>query len=149
MELEVGSPRDRVLEPARGVQAVPLSSSVAAEEQVPQSLASEQGEPAPAAVLLPIVNEVASLTERHEVARPVVGRVMIPVGRREHHAGGPDLRQEVIDFQRTPDSPSCPVAPHGPLGVPPAAITEVADHPPMRPPAALTLALGPIEPDNG
>ena len=49
-------------------------------------------------MLLAIVDEVAPLAERHEIARPVVGGVMIPVSSREHHTGGPYMHQEVPDL---------------------------------------------------
>ena len=52
---------------------------IGAKKQVPQSLPAEQGEPSPPAVFLPVVLQVASLTERHQIARVIVGGVVIPV----------------------------------------------------------------------
>ncbi len=125
------------------------SSPVATEEQVAEGLAPKQGQPPTPPMLLAIVLEMAPLAERHEVARPVVGGVMVPVSSREHHTGGPHLHWEVLDLQRTPDLPTCPVAPCRALRIPPASIAEVTDHPPMRPPAFLTLALRTLEADEG
>ena len=80
-------------------------ASIAAEEQVAERLAPEEREPPAPPVLLPIVQHVAPLTERHKIAGPVVGGVMIPVSGRENNAGGPDLRLEVLDVRHTPDLP--------------------------------------------
>ena len=74
------------------------SSPIAPEEQVAESLAPEQGQPPSAAMLLPIVQEVTALAERHEVARPVVGRIVVPVSSREHHTGGPHMRLEIFNL---------------------------------------------------
>ena len=51
-----------------------------AQEQVPDSLAPAQREPAPALMLSPIVQHVAPLAERLQVSRAVLARVMVAVG---------------------------------------------------------------------
>jgi hypothetical protein len=100
-------------------------------------------------VLLAIVLEMAPLAQRHEVARMVVGGVVIPVSGRQHHARGPNLLPEVLDHQHTTNPPPLPVPPDLLVCVPPAAVAQVADDAPMRAAAALALSLGALEADHG
>ncbi len=93
--------------------------------------------------------EMAPLAQRHEVARAVVGGVVIPVSRREHHARGPDLLLEALDLQHTTNPPPLPVPPDLALRITPAAIAQVAGDPPVRAAAALALSLGVLEADHG
>lgn len=44
-------------------------------------------------MLLPIVLEVASLAERHQVVRAVVRRIVVAVSCCEHYVRGADVRQ--------------------------------------------------------
>ncbi len=100
-------------------------------------------------MLLAVVLEMAPLAQRYEVARAVVGGVVIPVGSRQHHAGGPDLLLEVLNLQHTTNPPPLPVSPGLPLPIPPAAVAQVAGDPPVRTAAALALSLGALEADHG
>ncbi len=49
-------------------------------------------------MLLALVLEMAPLAERHEVARPVVGGIVVPVSSREHHTGGPHMRLKIFNL---------------------------------------------------
>jgi hypothetical protein len=121
---------------------------VSAKEQVSESLASEQSEPAPTPVLLAVVLEMAPLAQRHQIARAVVRGVVIPVSRREHHARGPELLLEALDLEHTTNPPPLPVSPGLTLWIPPAAVAQVTDHAPMWAAAALALSLGALEADH-
>ena len=54
-------------------------------EQVAERLPHQIRQPLPAAVLLTIVDHVAALAEGLEVARPIVGRIVVEVRGCEHH----------------------------------------------------------------
>jgi hypothetical protein len=123
--------------------------SVAPEEQIPESLAPEQCEPTPPAVLLTVVLEMAPLAQRYEVARVVVGGVVIPVSGRQHHARDPDLLLEALDLQHTANPPPLPVPPDLPLWIPPAAVAQVTDDAPVRATTALAPPFGALEADHG
>ena len=73
-------------------------------------------------MLLTIMLEVTPLAEGSEVARAVVGRIVVPMSGREHHVRGPDLRLEVLDLYPSPDLPPFPVSPGVSLRIPPAPI---------------------------
>jgi hypothetical protein len=72
-------------------------------------------------VLLFVVQQMASLAQRHEVARFVVGRIVVPMSCCQHDACCADVA-EVLDHQRLPNPPPLPVSPDLPLGIPPTTI---------------------------
>ena len=99
-------------------------------------------------MLRPVVDHVASLAEGHEVGVCIVRGVVVPVRRGQHHPG-PTGEAEDVGPRRDPDPPASPIKPEASIGVPPATISEVINHPPVRPSAALTAAPRPAGPDHG
>jgi hypothetical protein len=77
-------------------------SPVRAEEQVAQGLAPEQAKPPPAPVLSPVVQQVTALAERGQVARPVVGWIVIPVRRGQNHPRAPNPLQNLWGDRHAP-----------------------------------------------
>jgi hypothetical protein len=63
-------------------------------EQVAQGPPSAQGEPDPAAMLGPVVEQMAALAQRPDVAVPpaAVPGVVVEMRRRQHHLGRPHRR---------------------------------------------------------
>src|SRR4051794_21118315 len=111
--------------PAR---ACSTGATVRAQEQVPDSLAPAQREPAPALMLRPVVQHVAPLAERLQISRPVLGRIVVEVSAGQHHSRGLEewLAQPIWE-KETPKGASLPVSPHASFVIPPAAIAEVTD----------------------
>lgn len=103
-------------------------------------------------MLEPIVKHVAALAERLEVARPIVGWVMIEVRCRQHHMGGADQRLTRgignIKGGWSPQGASLAAAPAALLLVPPAAIAKMVDDLPVWTAAAFTAPLGALEADH-
>ena len=91
-------------------------------------------------MLLTIVEKVAALAERSQVACPIIGRVVIDMGGRQHHACLPKLVLEGSKIDPA-DPPSLPVAPGLGARIEPAAIAQMAEErylvpealPPSRP----------------
>ena len=123
-------------------------SAVGPEKQIPERFSAKQGEPAPAAMLLPVVHEMAALAERHQVARVVVGGVVISVRCGQDNARGSNLHLEISSWSTGSDPPPLPVPPGLSPLIPPAAITKMADGPAVGAAAPLTLTFGPAEPDH-
>ena len=98
-------------------------------------------------MLRPVVDHVAALAEGREVGVGIVRRVVVPVGCGQHHPGSAGTAEDV-SLRSDPDPPAPPVAPPAGVSVPPAAVAEVVDYLPMRPPAALAAASSPAEPDQ-
>ena len=124
---------------------------VGAEKQVSQRLPAPKCEPSPALVLGAIVKHVAALAEGSEVARAVVGRIVVEMRGGQDHSRRPyaGLKESGWLRRRAPQSSAEAVTP-GLLGlVPPATISQVADELPVRPPAALTPPLRTLEADDG
>jgi hypothetical protein len=102
-------------------------------------------------VLAAVMEHMAALAERLEIARPVVGGVVIEMGGGQRHlccGEGP-----VLDRRRSARNPgkrpALPVAPGCAFLIPPAAIAEVKDHAAVGSPASFATSLGPSEPDEG
>ena len=118
-------------------------------EQVAHRLAPEQREPAAAAVLRPVVEHVPALTERGEVAVRVVGGVVVPVCRRQHHAGRTDLTEQVDAAGPPTETTARAIAPSARLRIPPAAIAQADDTLEVRLATALTAPARAAEADHG
>lgn len=93
-----------------------------------------------------VVDHVAALAERSEIARPIVGRVVVEV-----RAGDIDPRQpnrfgDICAWHA--DATSSPIAPLPAIGIPPPAIAEVEDTRPMRSPAMLAPPSSSAKPDQ-
>jgi hypothetical protein len=76
-----------------------------------------------------VVNHVAALAERRQIARTIVGRIVVEVRAgdidpRNSHAHS-DVRADYAD------APSPSVAPLPAIGIPPAPVTEMKDTGPM------------------
>ena len=135
--------------PKHAVLRTSVSSlvEIRASEQVPQRSPPEQRPPAPTAVLRPVVLQVAALVPRCEVPARVVGRVVVPMRRRQDDSGGAQADRQVRERRRSSKAPARPVAPGADLGVPPPPVPEMVDQAPMRPAATLTGAASAPEPD--
>ena len=72
-----------------------------------------------------VVDHVAALAERGEIARRIVGRVVIEVRAGDIHPREPDDRGDVCPDDT--DAPSPPVAPLSAIGIPPATIAKMED----------------------
>jgi hypothetical protein len=124
------------------------SLGVGSAEQVAQRLPPKQGSPTPPLMLGSVVDHVASLAEGREVGVRVVRGVVIPMGGSQNDPGATGTAEDV-SFRSDPDPAAPAIPPPAGIRVPPAAVTEVVDHPPVRSPAALTASLRPAEPNDG
>jgi len=95
-----------------------------------------------------IMDHVASLAEGREVGVRVVAGVVIAMGGREHDARPARTPEHIVDAEGEAHPLAAPITPSAAFGIPPSAVAQMVDDPPMRPPAALTAALGPVEPDH-
>jgi len=93
-----------------------------------------------------IVDHVAALTERLEVRRRAIARIMIEVRAGEDDIGHPDRCQHEPGLHRNTPAPIRP--PAADIGIPPASVAEMDDAAQMRPAAPLALGTGAIEPDR-
>lgn len=93
-----------------------------------------------------VVDHVAALAERGEIARRVVGRIVIEMRARDIHARDPHDRRDVRFGRSNP--PPTAIAPLTPIAVPPSPVAQVEHSPSMRAPAMLALSLCPTEPDQ-
>jgi hypothetical protein len=122
-------------------------SGVGTTEQIAYRLPAKQRPPSTPLVLRPVVDHVAALAEGGEVGVRVVRGVVIPMGCGQNDPGPASVAEDVY-LCRDPDPAAPAVAPAARIRVPPAPITEVVDHSPVRPPAALTAASRPPEADH-
>ena len=99
-------------------------------------------------MLRPVVDHVAPLAEGCEVSVGVVCGVVIAMRGGQNHASPADAAEDV-SFRSDPNPTTPTVPPAAGICVPPAAVTEVVDHPSVRTPAPLTAAFRPPEPDHG
>ena len=72
-----------------------------------------------------IVDHVAALTKRREIARRIVGWIVIEVGARDVDPRDPDDPGNVRPDNA--DAPPPSITPLAPIGIPPATIAEVED----------------------
>jgi hypothetical protein len=93
-----------------------------------------------------VVFHVAALAERGEVARRIVGRIVVQVRAGNVDPREPDNRHNVGTSNANAASPS--VAPLPPISIPPPAIAKMKDACSMRAPAMLATAFGPTKPDQ-
>src|SRR3546814_15655077 len=87
-------------------------------------------------MLVSIVAHVAPLAERSQVARGVVGRIMVEVGAGDIDPRATDDRHEV--YRPDPDPPSATVSPFPTIHVPPTSAAQVEHALPL--PAMAMLA---------
>jgi len=93
-----------------------------------------------------VVDHVAALTERGEVARRIVCRIVVEVRARDVDPRQPHHRRDVGHGCAYP-SPAA-IAPEAAIGVPPSSVAEVEHPSAMRTPAMLALAFRAPEPDQ-
>ena len=86
---------------------------VGAGEQVAQRPSPPQRHPDPPAVLRPVMQQVAPLAERPDVAMPAptMSRIVVEVRRRQHHLGRPDRRSLGQGRRGDPVAPGDPPGP--------------------------------------
>jgi hypothetical protein len=94
-----------------------------AEEQIAESAAHEDGGFDAPTVLGAVVEQMAALAERAQVAGPRVARVVVEMGGGEHHAGL--LEVAILAVGRPSDCPAPAIAPGLVLVIEPAAVAEV------------------------
>ena len=128
-------------------------------EQVPGGPAAVRVAPPGPAVLGRVVQHVAALAERGEVARPIATRIVAEMAACQDHPGnrqagnGTEAVQawlpclERIGRGQAAHSPAAPVAPTTALGVPPPPVAQVDHRPAVWPPTTLARALRTLEPD--
>jgi hypothetical protein len=114
-------------------------------EQVTEGTSLLQGQPNAPPVFWPVMQHVAALAECFQVPVPTsaMGRVMVEMRSREHHACGPgSLGQR---RRRAGDAPATSVPPDPACLVPPPTVPEMPDGLPVRPPADLASTPRPYE----
>jgi hypothetical protein len=99
-------------------------------------------------MLIPILQQVAALAERLQIARTVVCWIMVEMRRRQINACGADLGQRDC-LEPMPQNPALAVAPRRAPCVPPTPVAETDDDPTMRPRAMFAAAFRPLEADHG
>src|SRR3546814_12859694 len=78
--------------------------------------------PSTTPMLVSIVDHVAPLAERSQVARGVVGRIMVEVGAGDIDPRDTDDRHEA--YRPEPDPPSAPVSPFPTIHFPPPSVPQ-------------------------
>ena len=98
-------------------------------------------------MLWPIMQHMTALAERLQVPRPVVGRIMIEMGCRQHDLRYPDSN---CAFNRAQAGQGTTAAVSPGLGflIPPAPIAKMFDLKTMRPATALTTPFGALKSDH-
>jgi hypothetical protein len=112
-----------------------LSGGVRAEEEVAEGAPQQIGDPSPCQMVRPIVDQVAALAQAFQIARPIVGRIVIEMRGGEYDAS--------LSYPRCLDDveprrwPPASIAPNVLVSVGPAPIGETADGFAVRPSAFL------------
>ena len=124
-----------------------LPGGVWAGEQVSECPPPAKREPDPLAVVRPVVQQVAALTQGSDIAvlATTVCRVMVEMGRGQDDLGG----SEKLTFGQggRGDLTAAAVAPLLPCVVPPATIPQLVHRLTMRPATSLTPAASSHEPN--
>lgn len=95
-------------------------------------------------MLSSVVVKMTALTECSEIAGPVISGIVVEMRRRQDDLGLPELSLVIGEINPV-DYPALAVTPDLLVRIEPAPIAEMADHPPMRPAAALTAPPCPLE----
>jgi hypothetical protein len=123
---------------ASAARAEPGQRCIHREEQVTDRQAPPVSDLALGQVVRPIVEHVASLTERAETSQPVVCRIAVKMRRCKH-----DVRHSILgclDKVGPPGHPPAAIPPRRRLLVEPPPVRQAADAGKVRPPAALAPA---------
>ena len=102
--------------------------------------------PALPSMLGRIVDHMATLAERREIAGHAVAWIVIEMRTSQHDISRSYRRQNEAALERDPLA-TAGAPTHG-IGIPPATIAKMGDPTHMRPRAVLAARAGPIEPDH-
>jgi hypothetical protein len=119
--------------------------SVETRQQVAQCTSTIGVEPSPASMLGRIVDHVAALAQRRQVARPVVAGIMVEMRARDIDAGRPDDRDQIRLARVRP--PPLSIAPMPAIAIPPASVAEMHHPTTVRAPTMFAPTLGTAEAD--
>ena len=98
-------------------------------------------------MLVAIVDHVAALAERLEIFRPIIRRIVIEVGGREHDLG-PSNEDMLANWSDATQRPSAPISPSLLFFVPPSTVAQVLDLAAVRPAALLAPTFRSMKPDH-
>jgi hypothetical protein len=104
-----------------------LRISIAPEQQIAQCLSATQGLVALTLMFDAVVPQMATLTQCFQIARSIVGRVMIQMGRGQDNPRRADRQTEMcrvttIVARQTPDGAPVTIAPNLSFVIPPTAV---------------------------
>lgn len=113
-------------------------------KKIPDCEAHAIGQPAPAVMLLAVMEQMTALAERFEVRAAIVHRVTIQMRGRQHRLGPLDRPRKVTIVDPS-DRPPLPVRSKLMLGIVAAAIAQMADDLVMGAGIMLAAAPGALE----
>jgi hypothetical protein len=125
------------------------ASPIRPTEQVTHSPPRSVGHCPPPQMLLAVVEHVAALAECLEIAGTIVGRVVVEVGRGQQHSRLPQPARAPVRCRQIAELSAPTIAPGALSLIPPAPVTQVADHLAMRAPALLASGVRPLEANDG
>jgi hypothetical protein len=131
------------------IAAHPSASPIRPTEQVTHSPPRSVGHCPPPQMLLAVVEHVAALAECLEIAGTIVGRVVVEVGRGQQHSRLPQPARAPVRCRQIAELSAPTIAPGALSLIPPAPVTQVADHLAMRAPALLASGVRPLEANDG
>ena len=127
----------------------PLSPArILPQEQVPSGATPRESQTPPAAVLVAVMDHMTSLAERREIARMIVGGVVVEMGAGQHHAGAEQPVVPTLRRWQLSEQSALAVAPSADRRVPPSAIAKMQDLFAMGAAAPLAPALSSFEADH-
>ena len=95
--------------------------AIETQKKVSDGLAPAQGDPTPPAVLFAVVQQMAPLAQGLQIAQPVVARIMVQMGRREHDPRGAK-RDLLAHSDEAGQSPPASIPPGLVVRIPPSTI---------------------------
>ena len=135
---------DRLLRTGKLTRAA-LSGNAGIFVQVADRAQAKQVPPALPSMLRRVVNHMATLTKRSEIARQAVARIVVEMRAGQHDIGRPHRRKGEAALDRDPFATAG--APAGGIGIPPATVAEMGNPAHMRSGAMLAACAGSVEPD--
>ena len=120
------------------------TDGIGPKEQIAEGAAQEISDPPLCQMMRTVVDHVAALAQALKVAQPVVARVMVEIGHRQHDAGVSNLGG--FDEIGPARHPSAAIAPGVLRGIEPASVGQTANCHAMRSAASLANAGGALEP---
>lgn len=124
-----------------------MQSEVAPEKEIAERPAPAECHPALGSMMLAVVQQMASLAKRVEIAQPVIGRVMVEVrcGEDDARAAATGGLEQIRPAGRAVAS----VTPPACASIEPAAVRQASQRRLVRPAAAFALAGCPAEAHGG